>query len=74
MLDEARHVITLKYGGITVSVYSERIGIQASGSGVKSYDDGSLWNLLQENSVRDRLLEKGSKEWLSKLDAAKPKR
>ena len=74
MLNEDEHVITLKYGGITVYVYSEKIGIQASGSGVKSYDDGSLWTLLQENSVKDRLLEKGSEEWLSKLDAAKPKR
>ncbi len=73
MLNEKGHVITLKYGGITVYVNSEYIGIQASGSGVKSYNDGLLWTLLQENSVKDRLLEKGSEEWLSKLDAAKPK-
>ena len=74
MLNEDGHVITLKYGGITVYVYSKKIGIQASGSGVKIYNDGLLWTLLQENSVKDRLLEKGSEEWLSKLDAAKPKR
>ena len=74
MLNEDGHVITLKYGGITVYVYSEKIGMQVSDSGVKSYDDGLLWTLLQENSVKDRLLEKGSEEWLSKLDAAKPKR
>ena len=73
MLNEDGHVITLKYGGITVYVYSEKIGMQASDSGVKSYDDGLLWTLLQEN-MKDRLLEKGSEEWLSKLDAAKPKR
>ena len=73
MLNVAEHVITLKYGGITVYVYSEKIDIQASGSGVKSYEDGWLWTLLQENSVKDRLLEKGSEEWLSKVDEAKPK-
>ena len=73
MQNEAGHVITLKYGGITVYVYSEKIGIQASGSGVKSYEDGWLWTLLQETSVKDRLLEKGSEEWLSKVDEAKPK-
>ena len=67
------HVITLKYGGITVYVYSEKIGIVASGSGVKSYEDGWLWTLLQETSVKDRLLEKGSEEWLSKVNEAKPK-
>ena len=67
------HVITLKYGDITVDVYSENIDIQASGSGVKSYEDGLLWTLLRENSVKDRLLEKGSEEWLSKVDAAKQK-
>ena len=67
------HYITLKYGGITVYVQSEKIDIQASGSGIKSYDDGWLWTLLQENSVKDRLLEKGSPEWLSKVDEAKPK-
>ena len=72
MQDEAEHFITLKYGGITVHVYSEKIGIQASGSGVKSYGDGLLWTLLQETSVKDRLLEKGSPEWLSKVDEAKP--
>ena len=45
-----------------------------SGSVVKSYyEDGLLWTLLQENSVKDRLLEKGSEEWLSIVDAAKPK-
>ena len=56
MQNEDGHVITLKYGGITVHVYSEKINIQASGSGVKSYEDGLLWTLLQENSVKDRLL------------------
>ena len=71
--DVAGHCIKLKYGGITVHVYSEKIGIQGGGSGVKSYDDGWLWTLLQETSVKDRLLEKGSEEWLSKVDAAKPK-
>ena len=73
MQNEDGHVITLKYGGIAVHVYSEKINIQASASGVKSYEDGLLWTLLQENSVKDRLLEKGSEEWLSKVDAAKPK-
>ena len=73
MLNVDGHVITLKYGGITVHVYSKNIGIQASGSRVKSYEDGLLWTLLQETSVKDRLLEKGSEEWLSKVDAAKPK-
>ena len=73
MQNEDGHVITLKYVGITVHVYSEKTNIQASGSGVKSYEDGLLWTLLQENSVKDRLLEKGSEEWLSKVDAAKPK-
>ena len=73
MQNEDGHVITLKYGGIIVYVYSERTAIQTSGSGVKSYEDGLLWTLLQENSVKDRLLEKGSEEWLSKVDAAKPK-
>ena len=73
MQNEARHAITLKYGGITVFVYSEKMDIQASGSGVKSYEDGWLWTLLQENSVKDRLLEKGLEEWLSIVDAAKPK-
>ena len=74
MQNEAGNVITLKYGGITVYVYSEQIDIQASGSVVKSYyEDGLLWTLLQENSVKDRLLEKGSEEWLSIVDAAKPK-
>ncbi len=73
MQNEDGHVITLKYGGITIYVYSKRIDIQASGSGVKSYEDGLLWTLLQENSVKDRLLEKGTEEWLSKVDAAKPK-
>ena len=73
MQNENGHVITLKYGGITVYVYSEKIDIQASGSAVKSYEDELLWTLLQENSVKDRLLEKGSEEWLSKVDAAKPK-
>ena len=72
MQNEDEHVITLKYGGITVYVYSKRIGIAGGGSGVKSYEDGWLWTLLQENSVKDRLLEKGS-EWLSIVDAAKPK-
>ena len=72
MQNEGGHFITLKYGGVTVHVYSEKIDIQASGSGVKSYEDGLLWTLLQENSVKDRLLEKGSEEWLSKVDAAKP--
>ena len=73
MQNVAEHVITLKYGGITAHVYSEKIDIQASGSGVKSYEDGLLWTLLQENSVKDRLLEKGSEEWLSIVGAAKPK-
>ena len=73
MQNVAEHVITLKYGGITVHVYSDKINIQASGSGVKSYGDRLLWTLLQEKSVKDRLLEKGSEEWLSKVDAAKPK-
>ena len=36
-------------------------------------EDGLLWTLLHENSVKDRLLEKGSEQWLSKVDAAKPK-
>ena len=67
------HTITLKYGCITVYVHSERIDIQGSGSGIKSYDEGWLWTLLQEKSVKDRLLDKGSEEWLSKVDAAKPK-
>ena len=67
------HAITLKYGGITVYVYPKKIDVQGSGSGIKSYDDGLLWTLLQETSVKDRLLEKGSPEWLSKVDAAKPK-
>ena len=66
------HAITLQYGGITVFVYSKKIDIQAGSSGIKSYEDGLLWTLLQENSVKDRLLEKGSEEWLSKVDAAKP--
>ena len=57
MLNEDEDVITLKYGRITVYVYSEEIDIQASGSGVKSYEYGLLWTLLQENSVEDRLLE-----------------
>ena len=73
MQNEDGHAITLKYGGITVFVYSEKIDIQASGSGVKSYEDGWLWTLLQETSVKDRLLEKGSEEWLSKVNEAKPK-
>ena len=74
MQNEKGHVITLKYGDITVYVLSENIDIQAGGSGVKSYEDGGLlWTLLRENSVKDRLLEKGSEEWLSKVDAAKPK-
>ena len=68
-----RHAITLKYGGITVFIYSEKIDIQASGSALKSYEDGLLWTLLQKTSVKDRLLEKGSEEWLSKVDEAKPK-
>ena len=72
MQNEDGHVITLKYGGITVHVYSEKIGIAAGGSGVKSYEDGWLWTLLQETSVKDRLLEKGSEEWLSKVNEAKP--
>ena len=71
--NEDEDIITLRYGRITVYVYSEEIEIQASGSGVKSYEDGLLWTLLQENSVEDRLLEKGSEEWLSIVDAAKPK-
>ena len=66
------HVITLTYGGLLVYVYSEKIDIQGSGSAVKSYEDGLLWTLLQETSVKDRLLEKGSEEWLSKADEAKP--
>ena len=74
MQDVSGHVITLKYGGITVHVYSERVGIQANGSGPKSYDDELLWTLLQEDSVRDRLLEKWSESWLALVDAAKPKR
>ena len=73
MQNVAGHVITLKYGGITVHVYSNRIGIAAGGSSVKSYEDGLLWTLLQETSVKDRLLEKGSEEWLSKVRAAMPK-
>ena len=73
MQNEDGHVITLKYGSIAIHVYSKRIHIQTSGSGVKSYEDGLLWTLLQENSVKDRLLEKGTEEWLSKVDAAKPK-
>ena len=73
MQNVAEHFITLKYGDFTVYVYSKKIDIQASGSGVKSYEDGLLWTLLQETSVKDRLLEKGSEEWLSKVDAAKPK-
>ena len=73
MQNEDGHVITLKYGGITIYVYSKRIDIQASGSGVKSYEDGLLWTLLQVNSVKDRLLEEGTEEWLSKVDAARPK-
>ena len=40
MLNVAGHVITLKYGGITVYVYSDRIGITAGGSGVKNYEEG----------------------------------
>ena len=74
MQNDGGHVITLKYGEITVHIYSEKIGIQAKGSGVKSYEDKLLWTLLQENSVKDRLLETGSEDWLSKVDAAKPKR
>ena len=74
MQNEGGHVITLKYGGITLHVYPDKIDIQASGSGVKSYEDGLLWTLLQENSVKDRLLEEGSEDWLSKVDAAKPNR
>ena len=73
MQNDVGHVITLKYGDITVYVQSKKIDIQGGGSGIKSYDDGWLWTLLQENSVKDRLLEKGSEEWLSKVDAAKPK-
>ena len=73
MQNVAEHVITLKYGDITVHVYSDKINIQASGSGVKSYGDRLLWTLLQETSVKDRLLEKGSEEWLSKVHEAKPK-
>ena len=73
MLNVAGHFITLKYGGVNVRVYSEKIDVQASGSGVRSYEDGLLWTLLQENSVKDRLLEKGSKEWLSIVGAAMPK-
>ena len=69
--EKVGHGITLKYGGITVYVYSKKIDIQASGSGVN--EDGLLWTLLQETSVKDRLLEKGSEEWLSKVDEAKPK-
>ena len=67
------HVITLKYGGITVRVYSEKISIQGGRYGPKNYyENRLLWTLLQENSVKDRLLEKGSEEWLSEVDAAKP--
>ena len=73
MQNVAGHAITLKYGGITVRVYSKKIGIQASGSPLKSYEDGLLWTLLQETSVKDRLLEKGSEEWLSIVGAAMPK-
>ena len=73
MQNEGGHFITLQYGGLTVHVYSEKIDIQASDSGVKSYEDELLWTLLHENSVKDRLLEKGSEQWLSKVDAAKPK-
>ena len=69
----AGHAITLKYGGITVHVYSKKIDIQGGGSGIKRYEEGWLWTLLQENSVKNRLLDKGSEEWLSKVDAAKPK-
>ena len=74
MQNESGHFITLKYGDITVYVYHENIGIQASGSGVKSYEDRLLWTLLKANSVKDRLLEEGSEEWLLKVDAAKPDR
>ena len=73
MQDEAVHAITLKYGDLTVYVYSKKIDIQAGRSGIKSYEEGWLWTLLQENSVKNRLLDKGSEEWLSKVDAAKPK-
>jgi hypothetical protein len=73
MQDDGGHVITLKYGSINIQVYSEYINIQANGSGVKSYKDVLLWTLLQDNSVKDRLLENGAEEWLSKVAAAKPK-
>ena len=73
MQNDGGHVITLNYGSIHIQVYSESIGIQANGSAVKGYTDGLLWTLLQENSVKDRLLENGTEEWLSKVDAAKPK-
>ena len=74
MQNDGGHFITLKYGDITVYVYSENIDIQASGSGIKSYQDKLLWTLLQENSVKDRLLERGSEQWLLKVDTAKPNR
>ena len=73
MQNVAENVITLKYGGLTVHVYSKKIDVQTGPSGPKSYEDGLLWTLLQGNSVKDRLLEEGSEEWLSEVDAAKPK-
>ena len=74
MQNDGGHFITLKYGDLTLYVYSEKIDIQGGGSGIKSYQDKLLWTLLQENSVKDRLLEIGSEDWLSKVDAAKPNR
>ena len=74
MQNDGGHVITLKYGDLSLYVYSEKIGIQGHGSGVKTYEDELLWTLLQENAVKDRLLEIGSDDWLSKVDAAKPNR
>ena len=72
MMNDYGHAITLKYQGTTIYVYSNKIDLQGNGSGIKSYTDGLLWNLMQDNDVKDRLLERGSKDWLSKIDAAKP--
>ena len=74
MQNEREHVITLKYGNLLLYVYSEKTDIQGGGSGIKSYQDKMLWTLLQEDSVKDRLLEKGSEDWLSKVNAARPNR
>ena len=71
--NERPHRISLKYGEIIVDVYEGCVDVQAGGSSPKTYDDGKLWELLQDRLLKDKFLERGSAGWQDSVNAAVPK-